>query len=98
MKQRLEPNGELDHYVKKLCFALAKVLAGEDGHGLIEHPHVVEAALLGAFALVVDDLCLREIVVLVTRLDDAVAQIDVLAIHEEGLVQQADLIQHGFPE
>ena len=40
-----------------------------------------------------DDTGLGEIIVLVAALGDAVRQVDVLAVHEEGLIKQPNLVQ-----
>ena len=66
-------------------------------HGAVEDKYVVDAGLLRALALVVDDARFGEIIVLVATLRDAVRQVDVLAIHEEGLVEQADFIERFTP-
>ena len=70
----------------------------EDGHGVVEHEHVVHRALLGALAFVVDDARFGQVPVLVAARGDAVAQIDILAIHEETFVQEAHFVERSFPQ
>ena len=70
---------------------------GKNLHGAIEDEHIIDAGLLRAFALVVDDACLGEIVVLVTALRDAIRQVNVFAIHEKGLIQQTNFVECLLP-
>ena len=65
------------------------VLLHEPEHRPVEEHHVAEVALLGALALVVDDLGGRRVVDPPARLLDPVAPVEVLPVHEEGLVEQA---------
>ena len=72
------------------------MLLGKNFHGTVEDENIVDAGLLGALALVVDDACLGEIVVLVAALRDAIRQVNVLAIHEKGLVKQTNFVERLF--
>ena len=71
------------------------MLFGENLHSAIKHEHIVDAGFLCAFALIVDNAGFGEIIVFIATLRDAIRQVDVLAIHEKGLVKQADLV-HRF--
>ncbi|MCH1401097.1 MAG: hypothetical protein L7U78_01085 [Schleiferiaceae bacterium] len=54
----------------------------EQHHGLVEHAHVVEAAAFGAFAFVMNDLALGEVMVLTPGFYELVAKVDIFPIHE----------------
>ena len=56
--------------------------------------NIAEARLLGTFTFVMQNIN-RQIIVLITTLQDTVRKINILAIHEEILIQQAHLLQ-GF--
>ena len=71
-----------------------EMFAVEDEHRVIEHVHIAHRVLVRALALVMDHRRGQE-PVLVARLDDAVTQVDVLAVHEEILVKAAQLLQHA---
>ena len=69
----------------------------KDNHCIVEHKHIIQTALLGAFTFVMYYSGSRVLIIPVTSLGDAIAQIDVLAVHEEGFVEQTDFIEHLFP-
>ena len=96
-EKRLEVDSQIDKEGERLGPGVAEVLLGENLHRTIEHKHVVDAGFLGALALVMDDARLGKIVVLVAALRDAIRQVDVLAVHEKSLVEQAHLIQGLAP-
>ena len=73
------------------------MLLGENLHSAVEHEHVIHTGFLGALALVVDNARLREIVVLIAALRDAIRQVDVLTVHEKSLVQKANFVQSLAP-
>ena len=70
--------------------------AGKDVHGLVKRFDVLPGGVLGRLALVVNDGRGREVVVLPARLLDAVAQVDVFAVHEVGFVKTAELVEDGL--
>ncbi len=90
-------NRKPDDQRVKTRAALGKVFVGEDDHRVVKHLDIVQAALFRGFALVMDDLGAREVIIFVAAERDAVAQVDVFAIHEEGLVEQADLVETSLP-
>ena len=61
-------------------------------HCVIERVHVVHAAVLGAFAFVVDDACCGEIIVLESGQLYSPRKVDILAVHEIRLVQNPHFI------
>ena len=71
---------------------MSVVFAEEDEHGLIEHMYIAERRLLRRLTLVMDDV-VGQIPVLPTAFQQAVRQIDILAIHKEILVQQPNLVE-----
>ncbi len=73
------------------------MLGSEQQHGTVEHQHVVQAAFFGAFPFVVDDAGRGEVVVPPASLDQTPAQVDVLTVHEELLVQQTHIVQGLLP-
>src|SRR5574344_1537915 len=66
----------------------------EDKHRLIEHMHIAEARLLSTLTLIMQD-GRRKIIIVITSLQNTIRKIDILAIHEEVLVQITHLID-GF--
>ena len=65
------------------------VLAEKDEHGFIEHMHITERRLLGAFSFIMKDM-LRHIPVMITTLQQTVTQVDILSIHKEILIKDSD--------
>ena len=70
-----------------------EMLTVENEHGIVEYAHIAHRVLVGALALVVNHGGGQH-PVLVPSLDDAVAQVDVLAVHEEIPVKTSQLLQH----
>ena len=68
------------------------MLAEEDEHGLIEDMYIAERRLLGGLALEVDDIG-GVVPVLPAALQQTVRQVDILAIHEEVLVEESHLVE-----
>ena len=86
---------EIDSHLDGQCDQQTEVtivLTEENQHGLIENVDITETGLLRRLALVMNDTA-RHIPVLVTCLQDSVLQVDILAIHEEILVQETNLIE-----
>ena len=89
-----QPDGHLQQQVEQPRILAAEVFAHKDSHGVVECIHVVHRALAGALAFVVYDACGGQIVVLPARQLDVPRVVDVLAVHEVGLVQAANLVVH----
>ena len=87
------PDGEVDEEVEEGGIAAGEVVLDKDGHGIVEGVDIVHAAMLGAFALVMDDAAGGEVVVLEPRQLDAPREVDVLAVHEIRLVEQPHFLQ-----
>ena len=68
------------------------MLTSENNHCLVKHHHIVDTAFLSAFTFVMDDACARIVIVLITSLNDTIREVNVFAIHEEGLIQQTHFI------
>ena len=65
---------------------VAVMLAEEDEHGLIENVDVTIVGLLGGLTLEVDD-GERQVPVLPAALQQTIGKVDILAVHEEVLVE-----------
>lgn len=52
---RTQIDAAVDQYAHEVSAALSEVFLGEDRHRVVEDEHIVHAALLGAFTLVVDN-------------------------------------------
>ena len=72
-----------------------QVLGGEPQHRSVKQADVAQLAFLGALALVMDNLGLRRIKNLPPGLLDAVAPVQVFAIHEVTLVEQTSPVALG---
>ena len=92
-KSSPDDNAQFDNRVED-DVETREMLAVEDEHRVIENPHVAHRVLVRALALVMHHRRRQE-PVLVASLDDAVTQVNVLAVHEEILVKTAQLLQHG---
>ena len=82
-------DGKPDEHGKQ-AVAAAEVLVEEDEHGLVEDMDVAERRLLRAFALVVQDGG-GDVGIAPAGQQEAVGEVDVLAVHEEGFVEQPHL-------
>ena len=87
----LYENGSLDRQREKQA-GTAEMLSEEDEHGLVKRVDVAVTALVGRFALIVDD-GRRDIPVAVSCLEKAVGEVDVFAIHEELFVESPRRLQ-----
>src|SRR6185369_10190616 len=74
--------------------AQLEVLLGEYDHGLVEVEEGAQGAALGALALEVDDRGRRVVVVALSQELHAEADVEVLSVHEEVLVEAS----HGAEE
>ena len=72
----------------------AIMLPEEDEHRLVEHMHVAERRFLGTLAFVVNNPD-GHIPVLISPLQYAIREVDILTIHEEILIQQPHLVEHA---
>ena len=75
---------------------MCKMFLGKNAHGIVKYNYVINAAFLGAFAFVVDDACLRKIVVMIVRFYNAIRNINILAIHKKGFIQQSCFIKRSL--
>ena len=96
-EEGFDVDGHIDKERERLSPGVAKVLLGKNLHGTIEDENIIDAGLLRAFALVVDDARFGEIVVLVTALSDTIRQVNVFAIHEKSLIQQTNFVECLLP-
>ncbi len=91
-----EIDGHIYQNAESFCFPGSKVFSCKNDHGLVEHFHIVEASLFGAFPFIMDDGGAGEVIVIVPGFGNPVGKIDVLPIHKKGLIQQSGLIQSLF--
>lgn len=68
------------------------MLAEENQHGLVEVVDVAVVGLVGRLALEVGNLK-GQVPVLPATLEQAVGEVDVLAVHEEVLIEESHLIE-----
>src|SRR4051812_31391832 len=87
----------MDGCIEDACLGASVMLAYKYAHGIIKHPHIIEASALGAFALEMDDGGACKIIIPVSCFLDAVAEVHILAIHKEALIEAACFFQHIFP-
>ena len=95
-QRRLADDRRLDGQAQQKT-QVAVVFAKEDEHGLVEDVDIAIGLALRALALVVEDAA-GQVPVFVAPLEHAVAEVDVLAIHEEVLVEQSDLVERLSPQ
>ena len=76
--------------------AWAIMLVEENEHGLVEHVHIAETALHRTFSLVMQDGA-GQVIVFPSSLQQTVAEVYVLAIHEKVLVEQSYLVERLSP-
>ncbi len=70
------------------------MLRGKDGHRLVKGLDVVPALVFRAFALVMQNGAVGQIVIAVACQENPVGEVDVLAIHEEGFVKAANFLKN----
>src|SRR5205814_1907928 len=87
---------QLDEKGKQGGVLLCKVLACKNNHRIIKHEHIINAAFLCALAFVMDNACVRKIIVLIAGFCNTVAYIYIFSIHEIILIQQAGFVKGGF--
>ena len=88
----------MDEERKKTGIFFAEMLAVKKGHGPVKNPDIIDAALLCALSFVMDDSGVREIIIFISRPDNAVREVDVFAIHEKGLIKEPDFVQNAFAQ
>ena len=99
-QERVEASAAIDghtHQQSQQAVAASVVLVEEQQHGIVEDVYVAETAFHRALTLVVQDVE-RQIPVLPSALQEAVTEVNILAIHEEALVEQPHVVDGLAPQ
>ena len=91
-KQSTKNNSEMDEQRKQAALIATEMFARKNDHGVIEHPHIVQATFFGAFSFIVNDGGVGQVIVCVAGLHNALAEVQIFAIHKKGFIEQAYFI------